>query len=105
MSSCSRSRGSRTNVLGRRHLTVLLAVLIRKLTPKRLPDEGLRQRLTELDVLGDLERGQLSAAMRDDVLRGRLHSRPYDHEGLHLFALDRMRHADRGAVEHGRMRR
>src|SRR5512132_2286157 len=75
--SCSRSRESRTKVLGRSNrLAALLAILLRKLAPKRLPDEGLRERLTELDVLGDLERRELGAAMRDDVLRGRSRSRP-----------------------------
>ena len=67
---------SPAKTLGRRsRLTALLAVFLRKLAPQRLPDEGLRQRLTELDVLGDLERRELSAAMGDDVLRGRLRSR------------------------------
>jgi len=47
-------------------------LFLRKLAPERLPDEGLRQRLTELDVLGDLERRELSAAMGDDLFNGRL---------------------------------
>src|SRR2546423_4983454 len=75
-------------------------VLFRQLPPKGLANQCLRQRLAELDLLRALERRQVLLAVRADVFGRRSRARFQHDERLDLFALDRMRGADRGRIHH-----
>src|SRR5205823_10298883 len=81
----------------------LLPVLVRELAPQHLADQGLGQRLAELDRPRDLERREPVAAEGDELVGRRVLAGLERDEGLHLLALDRVRHADRGGLEHRRV--
>src|SRR5262249_22159201 len=91
--------------LPRRGGRALRALLLDQLAAQDLPDEGLGKRIAELDVARDLVRGQRFAAVLDELGRRRRRAGPQHHEGLDLFALDRVGNADRRRLGDSRMRR
>src|SRR5439155_18269434 len=58
----------------------LRLVLVRELTPQDLADERFRQLASELDHVRDLVAGELSAAVRDELLGRRSLARLQHHE-------------------------